>query len=228
MLHHVQRHASQIGGRLQPIFGRAPEAIRDGNIARLVKAAAVEGRVARAAVDWLLFAQQFANGCVAVGEGGTLCARVHGHGEAGGRMAMEVERREAMVAHRATGDRVQPHAIDYRASWHALGALGHIVFPRRADEQCRASPLTEVEGRVIRCIVWLHPEAVLMVENEGLVGPGDGLVSIKEAPHMVTRPLASAVVSDVASGVALLGERRRWQVSTLVRTESDGARAHVS
>ena len=87
-----------------------------------------------------------------------------------------------MPTDRATSHGVNPRAVLEAAARHAVVALGHIELPRRADEEGRAHRLAQRELRVVRGVVRLHPEPVLVVEHDRLVGPRDVLVGVEEAP----------------------------------------------
>ena len=87
-----------------------------------------------------------------------------------------------MPAKSAASDRVDPRAILQTTPGHAMVALRHIKLPRGTNQQSRAYVLPQRELRVIGGVVGLHPEPVLVVEHEGLVGPRDVLVGVKETP----------------------------------------------
>merc|ERR1712216_350346 len=84
-------NAIEINWRLQAIYRGAPQTYRVGDVASLVKAAASNGRMARASVDWSRPADKLPAGRVAVVQGRALSARVHRDGEASTRVAVVVE-----------------------------------------------------------------------------------------------------------------------------------------
>lgn len=135
-LDNKERHASDVEWRLEPLIWRSPVALRDCNVANLVKVGAVEHRVSGAAVDWLLTAEEFEplgygffrGACSALGKRSALRAGEDAHVCAGRRVAVEVQRDEVPAAHLAAGNGVDPVAVHECAARDGSVAFRHVVL----------------------------------------------------------------------------------------------------
>ena len=83
--------AIEITRRLQAIGRGSPQTNWIGDVARLVEAAAGNGRMTCASVDWPRPANKLPTGCVAIVQGGALGARVHRDRQASTRVTMVVD-----------------------------------------------------------------------------------------------------------------------------------------
>mmetsp|Transcript_24614 Transcript_24614/g.39509 ORF Transcript_24614/g.39509 Transcript_24614/m.39509 type:complete len:265 (+) Transcript_24614:263-1057(+) len=202
----VQWHAIKIDWRLQAIFRRAPYANWDSDIPRLIKAGTRNGWVTSASIDRLCLTNELASFLIAISQSGSFGAGVHRRGQASRSVAMIVEGGKDVLAHHAAVDGMHPSSIDHVASRDAWRTQRDVILPWRADQQGRAHRFSKNQFVVVRLVVRLHPKAILVVEDKWLICPWNLLISVEKRPHVLARPLTTAVVTDVACWIHLLKE----------------------